>query len=151
MTPSKRRLVLALGMFLALASASAASAVDEAAFLDAYRKAFAVRDTATLHGFLYTKGADPMALDFYKAMQAQDLGNPKAVITLETLTPEEVAKAAQPKDGPGGPMVLLLAPTKKLVTSIAADDANGKSTSASSCFVAEHEGKLVIPVPGPAK
>jgi hypothetical protein len=149
MRPSE--LVVALAMLVTVALAHAASAADEEAFLAAYRKAFAAKDTATLHGFLYTKGADPMVVDFYQTMQAQDLGNPKAILTLETLTPEEVAKAAQPKDGPGGPMVLPLKPIKKLVTSITTDDANGKSTSTSSCFVAEHDGKLVIPVPGPAK
>lgn len=128
-----------------------ASAADEEAFLAAYRRAFAGKDTATLNGFLYTKGADPMVVDFYRSMQSQDLGNPKAVITLEPLTPDEIEKAGKPKDGPGGPMVLPLKPVKKLVTAITTDDENGKSTSSSSCLVAEHDGKLVIPVPGPAK
>jgi hypothetical protein len=142
---------LAAIAWMVVAALSAGAAADEEAFLAAYRKAFVAKDTATLNGFLYTTGANPMVVDFYKTMQAQDLGNPKAVLTLEPLTPDDVAKAAKSKDGPGGPMVLPLKPSKKLVTSITTDDANGKSTSTSSCFVAEHEGRLVIPVPVPAK
>lgn len=138
-------------VLLLLVGPVVAFAADEAAFLTAYRQAFAAKDTATLHGFLYTEGADPMVVDFYRSMQSQDLGNPKAVITLEPLTPDEIEKARKPKDGPGGPMMLPLKPVKKLVTAITTDDANGKSTSSSSCLVAEHDGKLVIPVPGPAK
>jgi hypothetical protein len=140
-----------VGLVLCAGPLWAVSAADEAAFLDAYRDAFAAKDAAKLNGWLYTKGADPMVVDFYKSMQTQDLGAKGAVITLETLTPAEVAEAMKPKDGPGGPMKLPLKPTKKLVTKITTADANGSSTSTSSCFVAESDGKLVIPVPGPAK
>jgi hypothetical protein len=151
MTPSKLTIAVALGMLVAVAEVRAVSPADEAAFLAAYQKAYVAKDAATLYGFLYTKGADPMVVDFYKAMQVQDFGNPKAVFTLEALTPDEIEKAAKPKDGPSGPMALPLKPTKKLVTALTTDDENGKSTSSSACYVAEHEGKLVIPVPGPVK
>ncbi|MEO6028186.1 MAG: hypothetical protein ABIR79_15085 [Candidatus Binatia bacterium] len=142
---------MAAWLLVTVSRVSAVSPADEAAFLDAYRAAFAAKDTAKLAGFLYTKGADPMAVDFYKSMQTQDAGKPGAVITLEALTPKDKADAAKPKDGPGGPMVLPLVPTKKLLVAITTEDANGKSTSTSSCLVAESEGQLVIPVPGRAK
>lgn len=147
----KRALLAIVGVLVSVGPLWAVSESDEAAFLATYRAAFAAKDTAKLNGFLYTKGADPMVVDFYKTMQTQDVGKPGAVVTLEALTPAEKADAAKPKDGPGGPMVMPLVPTKKLVVTVTTADANGTSKSTSSCLVAESEGKLVIPVPGPPK
>jgi hypothetical protein len=44
----------------------AGSAEQEKAFTDKYKTAFEAKDTATLESFLYTQGADPMAIEFYK-------------------------------------------------------------------------------------
>ena len=44
----------------------------EKAFVDAYKKAIETSDKKTLQGFLYTVGAHPMALDFYKEMVVQN-------------------------------------------------------------------------------
>jgi hypothetical protein len=142
--------VVALGIGTVV-PAGAASAADETAFVAAYRQAFEAKDTATLQGFLYTKGADPMALDFYKSMQADSAGQKIMSIELVDLTPEQVADADKAKDGPSGKMKLPLTPIKKLVIKIAHKDDNGSSTSTSSSFVAEADGKLVIPVPGPMR
>lgn len=54
--------------------------------------------------------------------------------------------------GPDGSKAKLpLTPTKKLKLSIETKDANGSSTSSSESFVAEKDGKYVIPVPATVK
>jgi hypothetical protein len=40
---------------------------------------------------------------------------------------------------------------KQLVIAIEKKDANGSSTSKTTNFIAEKDGKFVIPVPGPCK
>ena len=51
-------------------------------------------------------------------------------------------------DGPGGiKMKLPLKPIKKLKVSVEHKDENGSSTSTRESYVAEKDGKLVIPVP----
>jgi len=92
-----------------------------------------------------------MVIDFYESMQAQSLGETITTIELVDLTPEQAEDAAKPKDGPGGRVALPLKPIKKLVITIETTNENGSSKSTSSCFVAEADGKLVIPVPAPAK
>jgi hypothetical protein len=124
---------------------------QEKAFTDKYKKAFEGKDTATLESFLYTQGADPQALDFYKMMQSGEAGEKISSIELVSLTPEDVKKATTPMDGPTGKVCLTLKPTKKLVIKVEKKDANGSSTSSSENFVAEKDGKFVIPVPGPCK
>jgi len=42
-------------------------------------------------------------------------------------------------------------PTKKLIIATEKKDESGNSTSKSENFIAEKDGKLVIPVPGPCK
>jgi len=51
----------------------------------------------------------------------------------------------------GGKVCLTLKPTKKLIIKVEKKDANGSSTSTSENFIAEKDGKFVIPVPGPCK
>jgi hypothetical protein len=143
--------LIALLLVGTVALPRAAGAADTEAFVAAYRKAFEAKDTATLQGFLYDKGADPVVLDFYKSMQAQQAGQKITSIELVDLTPAEAAEAAKPKDGPSGKLTLPVIPTKKLVIKIATKNENGSSTSTTSNFIAEIDGKLVIPVPGPAK
>ena len=129
----------------------AATPAQEKAFTDKYKAAMEGKDTTTLEGFLYTQGSDPQALEFYKMMQSGNAGGKIASIELVSLTPEDVKKATTPMDGPSGKVCLNLKPTKKLVIKVEQKDANGSSSSSSENFVAEKDGKFVIPVPGPCK
>jgi len=130
----------------------AATAEQEKAFVDKYKAAFEGKDTATLESFLYTQGADPTALEFYKMMQSAEAGEKISKIELVNLTPDDVKKATTPMDSPtGGKACLTLKPTKKLLIKIDKKDANGSSSSSSENFIAEKDGKFVIPVPGPCK
>jgi hypothetical protein len=129
----------------------AATPAQEKAFTDKYKAAIEGKDTATLEGFLYTQGSDPQALEFFKMMQSGNAGEKITSIELVSLTPEDVKKATTPMDGPTGKVCLNLKPTKKLVIKAEKKDANGSSSSSSENFVAEKDGKLVIPVPGPCK
>lgn len=129
----------------------AATPAQEKAFVDAYRKAFEAKDEKTLNGFLYTKGADPQATELYKMMMTSDMGAKITSIQLADLDDSD-KKRAQGGPGPNGkPMKFTLPPTKKLVIKTETKDANGTSSSSSEVFVAESDGKLVIPTPGPAK
>jgi hypothetical protein len=131
---------------------SAGPSEQEKAFLDKYKTAFEASDRATLESFLYTKDAHPMALQFYKMMQLDGVGGKISKIELVDLTPEDVKKAGEIQDAPGGvKMKLPLKPTKKLEITIETKDENGSSSSSSESFIAEKDGKYVIPVPGPAK
>jgi hypothetical protein len=65
---------------------------QEKAFTDNYKKAFAGKDTATLESFLYTQGADPEIVGFYKMMQSGEAGEKISGIELVNLTPDDVKK-----------------------------------------------------------
>lgn len=138
-------------VFIACFNLPAASAADDKAFTEKYKTAFEAKDTKTLESFLYTTGSDSSALEFYKMMMTGEAGAKISQIELVALTPEEAKKAKEPQDGPTGKLCLTLSPTKKLVIKVEQKDANGSSTSTSSSFVAEKDGKLVIPVPGACK
>jgi len=144
-------LTLLLSAVLAVSSAFAATE-KEKAFTDSYKKAFEAKDEAALKGLLYTKGADPEIVEFFTMMVTGDLGNKLSSIELRDLTAEEVKKAAEVQPSPsGGKVALLVKPSKKLVLKTSTGDANGSSTGTSETFVAEVDGKYVIPVPGPVK
>ena len=130
----------------------AGTAEQDKAFVDKYKAAFEAGDKATLESFLYTKDANPMALEFYKMMQSDGAGGKITKIELVALTPEDVKKASEVQTGPDGSKAKLpLTPTKKLKITIEKKDENGSSTSSSENFVAEKDGKYVIPVPATAK
>ena len=129
----------------------AGTPAQEKAFTDKYKTALEGKDTATLEGFLYTQGSDPQALEFYKMMQSGAAGEKITSVELVSLTPEDVKKATTPMDGPTGKVCLNLKPTKKLIIKVETKDASGSSSSSSENFVAEKDGKFVIPVPGPCK
>ena len=129
----------------------AATPAQEKAFTDKYKAAMEAKDTATLQSFLYTQGSDPEALEFYKMMQTGSAGGKITSIELVSLTPEDVKKATTAMDGPTGKVCLNLKPTKKLVIKVETKDASGSSSSSSENFVAEKDGKFVIPVPGACK
>jgi hypothetical protein len=122
-------------------------------FVDKYKAAYEKGDKAALESFLYTKDANPMALEFYKMMQTEGAGTAKiSKIELVDLTPEDVNKASEVQTGPDGSKAKLpLTPTKKLKISIETKDSNGSSTSSTENFVAEKDGKYVIPVPAVVK
>jgi hypothetical protein len=125
---------------------------QEKAFVEKYKTAFEGKDTATLESFLYTQGADPAILGFYKMMQSGEAGEKISSIELVELTPEDAKKAATPMDSPtGGQVCLTLKPTKKLIIKVEKKDANGSSTNTSENFIAVKDGKFVIPVPGSCK
>lgn len=137
-----------VGLIVSFASLSFAATEQEKAFVDKYKKAFESKDSATLESFLYTKGADPMALEFYKMMMTSEMGSPISSIELRDLTAAEKAEAAKPMPSPdGGQAKLPLVPTKKLVIKVTTKSENGSSTSSSESFIAEADGKLMIPVP----
>ncbi len=131
---------------------AAATPEQEKAFTDKYKKAFEAKDMATLQSFLYTQGADPAIVGFYKMMQSGEAGEKISNIELVALTAEDAKKAATPMDSPtGGQVCLTLKPTKKLIIKVEKKDASGSSSSTSENFIAEKDGKFVIPVPGPCK
>ena len=125
---------------------------QEKAFTDKYKTAFEAKDTATLESFLYTKDANPMALEFYKMMITDGAGGKISKIELIDLSTEDAKKAEEIQEGPGGMKTKLpLKPTKKLKITVETKDANGSSSSSSESFIAEKDGKFVIPVPVAAK
>jgi hypothetical protein len=126
---------------------------QDKAFVEKYKTAFEKGDKATLESFLYTKDANPMALEFYKMMATEGAGTAKiSKIELVDLTPDDVKKAAEVQAGPDGSKAKLpLTPTKKLKISLETKDENGSSSSTSENFVAEKDGKYVIPVPATVK
>jgi hypothetical protein len=146
-------IVLALLATAQLAtSLRAATPEQEKVFLQKYKAAFEAGDRAALASFLYTQGASPMAIQIFKAMQANAIGGTITSIDLVDLTPKEVQKAERVEVGPGGQKFILpLKPAKKLRISIATKTADGISASRSESLVAEKDGKLVIPVPVNAK
>ena len=144
--------VLFVCLAVTIPSQAFAAPESEKSFIDAYKKAFESKDEATLKGFLYTKGADPAILEFYTMMLTAEVGGKLTNIELRDLTPEDLKKANAVQPSPdGGNVKLTLIPTKKLVLKVESGDANGKSSSSSETFVAELDGKYVIPVPGPVK
>ena len=137
---------------LALATgAFAASPAQEKQFVDTYRKAYEGKDGKALVALLYTKGADPQALGFYKMMLAAEMGGKASSIELLDLTPEDKVKAESTQSPDGRKMKLVLPATKKLVTKSERKDKNGSSSGTSEVFVGESDGKLWILVPAAAK
>ena len=144
---------VALILSVALAVPSAFAATDkEKAFTDAYKKAFESKDAATLNGFLYTKGADPEILGFYTMMMTSEMGSKISSIELVDLTPEDLSRATAVQPLPSGQNAkLVLNPVKKLVMDLQANEAFPVFMPSWAFRFAEHDGKFVIPVPGPVK
>jgi hypothetical protein len=135
----------------AATAAFAATPAQEKQFVDTYKKAYEAKDDKTLLSMLYTKGADPQALEFYRMMTVAEAGGKISSIALVDLTAEDKARMAKMTSPDGKPMKLSLPPVKKLVIKSATKDKNGSSSSSSEMFVAEADGKLVIPVPAAAR
>jgi hypothetical protein len=143
----------ALAVVAACVSVYAGDSPKENAFVDSYRKAFEAKDTAALQSFLYTQGSDPGILEIYKTMQSSDAGEKISKIELVDFTAEEMEKVAMPKDSPtgGGKVCFPLKPIKRLMITVDKKAAQGVSSTTSGNFIAEKDGKFVIPVPGPCK
>jgi len=138
---------------LALAgTATAGTPQQEQAFTDGYKKAWEGKNTKALNAFLYTKNADPKVLELYRMMMTDGMGGKITSIALEPLSDADRAKAEATRPGPDGKMLKLgLKPTRKLVIKTEQKSPGGTSTGTQSVFVAEHEGRFVIPVPVAAK
>jgi hypothetical protein len=150
----KTKLILATLLMVPFSSGLfAGTPAQDKEFVDKYKAAYEKGDKAALESFLYTKDANPMALEFYKMMQAEGAGTSKiSKIELVALTPEDVTKASEVQTGPDGSKAKLpLTPTKKLKISVESKDSNGSSNSSTENFVAEKDGKYVIPVPAVVK
>src|SRR3954467_15998668 len=98
----KTKVIAALLVTVAFACPLLAGTPEQdKAFVDKYKTAFEKGDKATLGSFLYTKDANPMALEFYKMMQTEGAGTSKiAKIELVDLTPDDVKKASEVQTGP---------------------------------------------------
>jgi hypothetical protein len=143
-----RSLWITIIALLGCASVHALTPAEEKEFVEKYKAAFEAKDTATLNSLLYAKDANPMALQFYQMVVTNGAGDKISKIELVDLTPEDTKKAEGPMDGPDGTkMKLPLKPIKKLKISVEHKDENGSSTSRRESYVAEKDGKLVIPVP----
>ena len=147
------RKLTALFLALSCLRAFALGPEQDKEFVDKYKAAYEAGDKATLESMLYTRDALPVALTFYKTMQADGAGKAKiAKIELVDLTAEDVKQASETQTGPGGVKAKFsLTPVKKLRITLASKDSAGSSNNTMSMFVAESEGKYVIPVPAPAK
>lgn len=149
-----RRIVLSLAVAGALSAAGAAFAAtadQEAAFVNSYKTAFEAKDAAALESLLFTDNAIPAALEFYKMAMTADMGQKITTIELQPLDADDVKNVGMEMPGPDGNMSKLEPkPYKKLVIKIDMKDDNGTSTSTSTVFVAEKDGKLGVPVPVPA-
>ena len=143
--------IFSVALAVACLSVYAGDSPAEKAFVDSYKKAFEAKDTAALQSFLYTQGSDPGILEIYKTMQSSDAGEKISKIELIDFTAEEMKKVAMPKDSPtGGKVCFPLKPTKRLMITLDKKGAKGVSTTMGN-FIAENDGKFVIPVPGPCK
>jgi len=148
---SRMKALIVASLGLASSLALALSPAMEKQFIDTYKKAYEAKDTKTLNGLLYTKGADPQALEFYKMMMTADMGGKITSIKLVDLDAEDKKKASETMKGPGGgDMKLTLPAVKKLVIETKSSE-GGSSSGTSSSFVGEADGKLWIDTPGPAK
>lgn len=135
-----------------IAPAVAATPAQEKAFVDGFKRAVERKDTKALKALLYVKDADPTALEFYNMMIVADFGSTIKSIALVDLTAEENKQMETGgKNIQGKPMKMPLKPIKSLVIATATKTAELTTSGSSQWYVAEHEGKLVIPVPALVK
>lgn len=134
------------------APAVAATPAQEKAFVDGFKKAVERKDAKALKALLYVKDADPTALEFYNMMIVADFGSTINSIKLVELTAEENKQmAAGGKNIHGKPMKMPLKPIKSLEITTSTKTNNLTANGSSQWYVAESDGKLVIPVPAVVK
>jgi hypothetical protein len=137
--------------FAAITSLNAATPEQEKAFVEKYKKALEANDEKALTSFLYTKGADPEQIEFFKMMMQPEPGAKITKIELVKPTPEESAKFNEPMEMPDGKKYKMpFEPTYALIIETETKSGDGSSTSKSRRPVGEKDGKLCIPVPVPA-
>lgn len=147
----KSKLILIAFAAIAM-NANAITPESEKAFVDAYKKAFEANDTKTLAAYLLTDGAAKDTVEFFSLMQTAEAGKPVTSIKLEKVSKEEAEKKSKPMEMPDGKMYKMpFLPTHQLVIEMQQKDSSGTSSSTSKLPVAEHKGRIVIPVPVPAK
>ena len=118
--------------------------------MDSYKTAVEAGDKKTLTSLLYTVGAPPEIVEFFKMMVTMPLppGSKITSVELVTPTPEEAAKLNEPQTMPDGKKFKLpLEPYKQLVITGESTGANGSGKGTSKMPVAEKDGQIVIPVP----
>lgn len=133
-------------------NAAAITPETEKAFVESYKKAFESNDTKKLNGYLLTDGASEDTVSFFSMMQTAEAGKPVTSIKLEKVSAEEAKAKSKPMEMPDGKLYKMpFIPTHQLVIVMDQKDASGSSSSTSKLPVAEHKGRIVIPVPVPAK
>jgi len=141
-----------LALSFVFSQAHAATPAQEKAFVEAYKKALESGDKQALAGFLHTEGAEPEQIEFFKMMQQSNIGSKVTSIDLVTPTGADAEKFNKPMTMPNGKSYVMgLKPTKQLVIVCEKKEGENSSNSTSKSPVAEKNGKLVIPVPVPAK
>jgi len=150
---TKSLLVVLAGFALISVPVRGATPEQQKSFVESYKKALEANDAKTLAGFLYTKGAQPEQIEFFKMMMlAVDPGAKITKIELVKPSDEEAARFNKPMPMPDGKMYKMpVKPTWQLVVSTETKNESGSGSSTSKSPVAEVDGKLVIPVPVPAK
>jgi hypothetical protein len=132
--------------------ALAATPAQEKAFVDGFKKAVEHKDAKALKALLYTRNADPTVLEFFNMMIVADFGSTIKSIKLVDLTAEENKQMEiGGKNIQGKPMKMPLKPIKSLLITTGSKSADLTTSGTSQWYVAEYEGKLVIPVPALVK
>ena len=126
----KSLLLIIAVLLIAAFSAQAAATEQEKAFVEKYKTALEANDTTALQSCLYTTGADPMIVGFYKMMQSSGSGRQ----SFQDRAGGPDARGRQKSGGTagfsgGGKVCLNRKPTKKLVIVIEKKDENGSSTN----------------------
>src|SRR4029453_10054965 len=150
----KSKLLIApfLLLYFSATALRAGTPEQEKEFTTKYKAADEAKDTATLYSFLYTENANPIPFGLYKMMMTNGAGGKISKIELVKLSSEDAKNAGGVQEGPSGIKTLLpRKPTRKLKITAETKDANGSMSSTTENFVAEKDGKFVIPVPVDAK
>ena len=145
------RFSIALLTLITAVAAGAATPAQEKAFVDTYRKAYEARDEKTLASLLYTKGADPAAVAFYKMMMVADKDSKITSIDLVEITADDRKRIDSMQSPDGKAAKLVLPPAKKLVIKSETKTASVQASGSSEIFVGEADGKLYILVPAAAR
>ena len=145
------RIALALAFAGLAIAAGAATPAQEKAFVDTYRKAYEAKDDKTLASLLYTKGADPAAVAFYKMMMSAEMGSKITAIDMVEITAEDRKRIESMQSPDGKAAKLVLPPTTKLVIKSETKNSSAQSSGSSEIFVGEADGKLYIHVPAASR
>lgn len=123
----------------------------EKAFMETFRKAYEATDEKTLDGLLYTKGADKDMIDMFGIMLSMGAGKKITSISIQPVSEADLKRLAAMTDEKGRPVMSPLPVNRKLVFRSESKTARGGTESTTSILLAEDGGKLVIPVPVPAR